>query len=125
MPITMINASPTSRPIFVSRVMFHPSCELRVASKTRRRCIYSQRATRDSQLPLLCDAQFRRTGPWVGGDLGFGGRDGLIRQDVEDPGLLRRPKRLLDRTIFRRLKRDDRQPPAGGEESRGVVKQRR
>jgi len=34
--------------------------------------------------------------------------EGLFRQDFDKPGLLRRPKRLLDQTVFRRLEADHR-----------------
>src|SRR5436190_4550059 len=121
----MINASPTSRPIFVSRVInasliHHQGTK---APRKKPESISWCLGVLVVLLILFCDPKLCRSRPGIGGKLGFGGGDGLFREDLQLPSLLRRPKRLLDRAIFHRLETDHRQSSAFFQESRRLLQQ--
>src|SRR4051812_15738410 len=97
----MMNARPTSIPIFVSRVMG-------VLLET-------------SGLRLFRDTQLCASGSRVFFEFRFGGGEGLFGDDPKDAGLLRRPKRLLNQSIFRRVEADDCDSSAACEPRRSLV----
>src|SRR5437762_12107431 len=98
----MMNASPTSRPILVSRVMTTPMGES----------------------DFFDHAELGRSGAGVGGDFSVGGGDGLLRHNPKLPGLLRRPKRLLGAAILARVETDHTESPATSQMLRPRTQQR-
>src|SRR5688572_627594 len=120
----MMNASPTSRPIFVSRVMATSHAAMqRPPARARRRGASATGAA--GYLPGFLDsAELGRTASWVAGQLVVGGGHGLFREDADIPGLLRRPKGLLHESIFHRLKTDHRHSAARREQPETVLQER-
>src|SRR5689334_23237455 len=118
----MMNANPTSRPIFVSRVMCasirlnhevtkitkrFPYFTNRPPERTDEQVQASLRARFvPSWLILLNHAELRRARARVAGGFCVGGGEGLFGDQLDLPGLLRRPKRLLHQSIFRRVEAD-------------------
>src|ERR1700683_4906187 len=115
MPITMMNANPTSSPIFVSRVMttslagIPPLPRDRIAPSVAfppdpgRRCPVIRAGlhlfTVSPALRLwpgvsaaLGPAQLGRARPWVACHLGFARTQRLVREDLQQPALLVRPE---------------------------------
>src|SRR5690349_11367176 len=55
---------------------------------------------------LFNNTELGRPCPGVAGEFVVGRREGLFREDRNVPGLLRRPKRLLNSAIFARVEAD-------------------
>src|SRR5687768_10672049 len=116
----MMNAKPTSKPIFVSRVMSHLA-ELPVAGGELPAAFNGNgRLTAGNSFN---HTELGGTGSGVAAGFVVGGGDGLLGHDRNLPGLLRRPKRLLDAAVLARVEADHSESTVWMQVPRCVVQQ--